>query len=214
MIGLIKKSIKRVLPKWIMIDTINSQISPQDILFTFDDGPHPEYTPQVLDILRTHNKKAIFFVIGQKVEENPELVLRIQKEGHIIGNHTFSHPYDIKTSYSQYREDTAKAQITLKKIFGVEPKLFRPPCGELSFKTILTTKSLGLRMVLMSNGGGEWNNNVTEHPEIVEKQIINNLRKGQIIVMHDNNKKIPAILDSLIIKIESQNLKVCSEINL
>jgi peptidoglycan/xylan/chitin deacetylase (PgdA/CDA1 family) len=199
-----------MLPRWLMVYKLKGPSS--DVLLTFDDGPDPAITPLVLDILKAKQKKAIFFVVGEKAEEYPEIVKRMDIEGHVVGNHTYSHPHNRKISMLDYRADIAKAQVTLKTILGYRPNVFRPPCGEFNLKTVLSAKSLGLEIMLMSNGGGEWNENANAPPETIEHQILHKIEKEQIIVMHDNNKKIPMMLTSLIEKIEALGLKVANPI--
>jgi len=205
-----RQFIKSALPRWIMIYKLKK--SNTDILFTFDDGPDPVFTPEILDILKRKKKKAIFFVIGEKALQYPEIIRRISDEGHIIGNHTHTHPHDRKTNISVYKADIEKAQEALESIIGEKPRIFRPPCGEFNLKTVYSAKRLGLSIMLMSNGGGEWNENAKADPKVVESQILRNIEPSQIIVMHDNNPKIPAMLSSLIDNIDSSNLLVATQI--
>ena len=107
-----------------------------------------------------------------------------------------------------------KAQEVIKRIIGEQPRLFRPPCGEFNLKTVLAAKRLGLRIILMSNGGGEWNENKNAEPQQVENQILRKIEASQIIVLHDNNPKIPAMLASLIDNIQSAGLQVAKQVNL
>jgi peptidoglycan/xylan/chitin deacetylase (PgdA/CDA1 family) len=201
-----RQLVKARLPRWLMIYKLRGSSS--EVLLTFDDGPDPDITPRILDILKEKNKKALFFVVGQKAEKHPDLIRRMRQEGHVVGNHTYSHPHDRVTSISEYKRDIEEAQLVLYKILGERPVTFRPPCGEFSFKTVYSAKCAGLKIVLMSNGGGEWNENASAEPEMVESKIIKNIEPGQIIVMHDNNKKIPLMLGGLIDKIDALGLYV------
>ncbi len=202
----IRLFVKSLLPQCLM--TYRLKNNSNNILLTFDDLPDHVNTHNVLYALKIKNKKAIFFVIGEKAEQYPDIVKRIHSEGHIVANHTFSHPYDRKTSLSEYRDDILKAQEVLTRILGVSPTLFRPPCGEFSLKTVVATKTSRLKMMLMSNGGGEWNQNANGVAKDVENTIMKKIKKGQIIVLHDNNSKIPEMLESLIERIEARGLSV------
>src|SRR5258708_1338340 len=106
--------------------------SPQSaaIAITFDDGPLPGKTDQILKILKAHNVSAAFFCIGNRVEKNPELLKQIDREGHIIGNHSFSHSasFDLQSSGNMSRELTS-ADGVISRIIGVRPAMFRPPYG-------------------------------------------------------------------------------------
>ncbi len=99
------------------------------IAITFDDGPHPRYTLLILDLLKQYNVKATFFVIGKHAELYPEVLIREVKEGHEIGNHTFSHIDIRKISKEKIQEEFDKTQNIILSIIGNKPKLFRPPFG-------------------------------------------------------------------------------------
>ncbi|MEZ5024179.1 MAG: polysaccharide deacetylase family protein [Chitinophagales bacterium] len=97
------------------------------IYLTFDDGPHPETTPFILDLLAEYNFTATFFCLGKNVEKNPELFDRMMKEGHAVGNHSYSHLNAWNTDSKDYLEDVAKAQAL------IQSNLFRPPYGRLMY---------------------------------------------------------------------------------
>ncbi len=103
-----------------------------DIALTFDDGPHPEWTPAVLDALASAGWKGTFFVIGQRAAESPELLRRIAAEGHAIGNHTFTHSDPRLTSASQFSEEVSRTNDLIAKLTGTHTSLMRPPKGYLT----------------------------------------------------------------------------------
>ena len=100
-----------------------------EVALTFDDGPDPVYTPQVLNKLKKHGVKATFFLLGENAERYPEVVKRIVNEGHIVGNHTYNHPNLNKIDDKQYHEQMLKTEKILQKLTGYSPKFFRPPYG-------------------------------------------------------------------------------------
>src|ERR1700736_4871385 len=102
------------------------------IAMTFDDGPSPETTPRLLDILKQRNIKATFFMIGQNAERNPEIVKRILVEGHEIGNHSWTHPQLAKLSDDRVTEEITKTQNAIKSAAGYTPTLLRPPYGSIT----------------------------------------------------------------------------------
>ncbi|AIE79150.1 Peptidoglycan N-acetylglucosamine deacetylase [Bacillus cereus] len=102
-----------------------------EVALTFDDGPDLEFTPKILDKLKQYNVKATFFLLGENAEKFPNVVKRIANEGHIIGNHTFSHPNLAKVNDAEYRNQIIKTEEILNRLAGYAPKFIRPPYGEI-----------------------------------------------------------------------------------
>ncbi|HZH55222.1 MAG TPA: polysaccharide deacetylase family protein, partial [Sphingobacteriaceae bacterium] len=200
-----KSYLKSVIPKSIMIQKLPGESSKRAII-TFDDGPCPQFTPKVLEVLRQHRCKAIFFVVGKKCEENPELVKDIIREGHLLANHSYNHINTDDSNFNEYKDDVKKCDIVLSK-FGANSGLFRPPFGRLNLKSIYAAKSLDLKMILMSNSGGEWNYNKNESPNEIANSIISKLKNNDIILMHDNNKNIPIALEILIDYLQENQIR-------
>jgi peptidoglycan/xylan/chitin deacetylase (PgdA/CDA1 family) len=99
------------------------------VALTFDDGPAPPFTGQILDVLRDYRVPATFFVCGQNAERHPELVRRIHAEGHTLGNHTYSHPFLYIQSRQRIAEEIDRTQEVIGRLTGYRPRLFRPPYG-------------------------------------------------------------------------------------
>ena len=119
------------------------------VLFRFDDGPDPTYTPRILDILKAEGIQALFAVTGKNAATYPELVERMHKEGHIIANHTYSHPYNILLlSYKRVRDEIAKTNELLKDITGEKPRDFCSPMGHKNPAIGRAVKDLGLIPVM------------------------------------------------------------------
>lgn len=155
-----------------------------DTLLTFDDGPDPILTPKVLDILHQHNVKAIFFLIGHKAEQHPDLVRKILQHGHLIGNHTYSHNNLMSLQMgSVVKEDLEKCQDVLKKITGQTVQLFRPPVGYTNPIIGRVIQQLNLRCV-------GWT--IRSYDTVFKKdtQLIARLTKksrpSAIVLLHDN----------------------------
>jgi len=103
-----------------------------DVALTFDDGPHPEHTPRLLDLLGTAGIRATFFVLGQEARRYPRLVARIVSEGHMIGNHTFSHVSSRRIPLETFLDEVRRTRTLVEDITGEPCRLFRPPRGELT----------------------------------------------------------------------------------
>ncbi|NMS90943.1 polysaccharide deacetylase family protein [Clostridioides difficile] len=157
------------------------------IALTFDDGPDEVFTPQVLDILKKNDVKATFFVVGEKVEYNKELLKRQHDEGHEIGNHTFTHINVAKNSYGKVEKEITDTQNAVKNVIGVEPKIFRPPYRAMSKSVCDIIVSKRMNIILWSNlDPRDWSN-----PGVgsIINTILTKVQNGNIILLHDYNNK-------------------------
>ena len=159
----------------------------KDIYLTFDDGPHPEITPWVLDLLREFDAKATFFCIGKNVEAYPNVYRRILEEGHRVGNHTHNHMNSKKVEAQVWLEDIKKASRF------IDSDLFRPPYGQISrFRAnVLAAANPAYRMIMWSVLSGDFDKNLDTNDcfTIVRKHS----KPGGIIVFHDSEKAWPRL---------------------
>ena len=109
------------------------------VYLSFDDGPHPEHTPRLLELLRKHGAKATFFLIGDQAEKHPDIVRRIVEEGHTIGNHSMTHPRLSRLSAREQLADIARADAVLERFNGRKRQMFRPPNGRATLATIVSS---------------------------------------------------------------------------
>ena len=183
----IKEWVAYMIPReWIIWNGERIQVL-RRVALTFDDGPNPEYTPQVLDILKDYKIKATFFLLGQEVERFKDLTRRIVDEGHSIGNHSYSHSRFNRLGSKEIEKEILKTQHVFDDVFGKENRLFRPPQGILSLSCLRVIRRLRLTTVLWSreldNGG------------------LASVRSGDIILLHDDNdsilKALPALIEDL-----------------
>jgi peptidoglycan-N-acetylglucosamine deacetylase len=181
------------------------QTSQKIVALTFDDGPHPDLTPPILDILREHSAGASFFLVGKNISGNEDLVARIHREGHDIGNHSFSHSffYDLKGT-NELADDISKAQQALEKNTDASARFFRPPYG-------VSTPSLGRvikQLGLISIG---WNirslDTTGRSPEKVLRRIIRRIQPGSIILLHDTVSGNDILLKKLLLFLEENEYK-------
>ncbi|MGX4600654.1 polysaccharide deacetylase family protein [Faecalimicrobium sp. JNUCC 81] len=154
------------------------------IALTFDDGPHPKETNQVLDVLKKYDVKATFFIAGKHANWYTDPLIRANKEGHEIGNHTFSHPDISNLSSSQIEEEILKCEETLMKHIGKKTTLFRPPFGSYNEKSLSEiAKKLGYKIVLWTTvDAKDWKN---PPPSQISDTIVNNVKNGDIVLLHD-----------------------------
>lgn len=149
------------------------------IAITFDDGPHPSYTEQLLDGLKERGVHATFFVTGEHAGLHPEIIKRMQNEGHLIGNHTYSHIQLTKNNREDFKEELIMTNKVIKEITGEEVQYVRPPYGswDKSFE-----KELNMFPVLWTVDPLDWSSkNVTG----ITRKIVTNTKENDIILMHD-----------------------------
>ena len=159
------------------------------VYLTFDDGPIPECTPQILDILAHYGVKATFFMVAENAVRYPHLLERIQKEGHTVGNHTYHHLRGLKVTTKHYLEDVEKAS----QVLGT--KLFRPPHGRMKGRQKRALLARGYTICLWDVLTHDYNSNYSvEH---MMKVIQRFTRNGSIITCHDSNKSKDRIVDLL-----------------
>ena len=170
-------------------DTIVVPLNPRPegkkvIALTFDDGPHPEQTPKVLDVLEKYGAKGTFFVIGKNIAGNEAVVRRILDDGHEIGNHTYTHPLRSGSS-DALLEEAAKTTELLESTFDYSPVLFRPPGGNISGSMIESICASGYKCVLWSwrMDTRDW---ASPPVESVVQTVLRDVKFGDIILFHDN----------------------------
>lgn len=149
------------------------------IVLTFDDGPHPRYTEQLLDGLKERNVVATFFVTGENAQNYPNIIRREQEEGHLIGNHTYSHIQLTSGNRETFREELVKTNEILKNITGETVSFVRPPYGswDKSFE-----KELNMFPVLWNIDPLDW---CSHNAECIAAKVVENAGDGDIILMHD-----------------------------
>jgi peptidoglycan/xylan/chitin deacetylase (PgdA/CDA1 family) len=128
----------------------------RELALTFDDGPNPKCTPRLLDVLGEHEVKATFFMLGVRAQTEPELVRRVAAEGHLIGNHSWSHPNLARTGTQRVREELTRTSETLEQITGERVKYFRPPFGARRPVVFRIARELGLRVVTWNAMTSDW----------------------------------------------------------
>jgi peptidoglycan-N-acetylglucosamine deacetylase len=163
----------------------------RELALTYDDGPNDSYTLRLLEILARHNVRATFFLIGQYVRQQPAVVRQIQAGGHLIGNHTMTHPVLLGLSPMEIREQLADCNASIEDATGEAVRLFRPPHGARSMEVLHTAAELGLIPVMWNVTGRDW---TPLSPEQIfcrlEQKVRMNQRrkKGSNILLHDGGQ--------------------------
>jgi len=152
--------------------TILAGRDPNEYALTYDDGPNDACTEQLLELLARHNVRATFFLIGRFVRQRGELTRRIHAVGHLIGNHTFTHPWLLYQSPSRVREELSTTNAAIEDAIGEKISYFRPPHGARRPDVLRTARDLGLTPVLWNAMGYDWK------PALNPETILANLDKG------------------------------------
>ena len=183
----------------------NSNIDGDLIAITFDDGPHPEFTPKALELLKKYNVKASFFCIGKNAERYPELVKTILSEGHIIGNHSYSHVNSYGfLSLKRVLGDIEQAQDVFKRIANLNLQFFRPPFGVTNPNISKAVERLKLQTFGWQVRSFD---TVAKDPDKVFRKISAKIQKGDIVLLHDSSQISIEILKKLLQFLENKNLK-------
>ncbi|MBN8786921.1 MAG: polysaccharide deacetylase family protein, partial [Terrimonas sp.] len=179
------------------VKTISSANTPlKQIAISFDDGPAKDYTPQILQILKEHEVKAAFFCIGKRIKENEDLLKQVHEEGHIIGNHSYSHDlwFDLFSAKKMY-EDLQMMNSVMEKTIGKKPKLFRPPYG-------VTNPNLKKAIQQSRYITVGWNirsmDTVVKDARKLLAKVTASLKPGAVVLFHDTSKTTLDILSAFI----------------
>jgi len=166
------------------------------IAVTFDDGPHPENTPKILDLLKQHQIPGVFFVIGKNVTENQGLMVRMVEEGHLVGNHSYTHSsfFDLWNS-RQMLEDVNKAENIIAFATGQRPAWFRPPFGVTNPAVAKIVAVKGFQVMGWSIRSLDTS---IKDPEKIFDRIRKRWHPGGIILLHDTNKPVLDVLAMII----------------
>ena len=178
--------------------------NPEDkyVYLTFDNGYEAGYTSKILDTLKQNNVNAAFFITGHYLNSKPELVERMIKENHIVGNHTVNHFSLPDLSDDELKNEIQKLHTAVYDKFGYEMKYIRPPKGEFSQRTLALTKSLGYTTVMWSFAYDDWDENKQGREEYGKNKVISNIHNGAIILLHANSEDNCNILDACIKEIK------------
>ena len=159
----------------------------KQIALTYDDGPNDPHTLKLLDVLAKHNVRATFFMIGRYVQQRPHIARAVAQAGHVIGNHTFTHPLLIFKSEAETRRQLLDCHQALTNAVGEQSNLFRPPFGGRRPATLSIARELVYQTVMWNVTGYDWN---APPAEVIEKKIARQIRGGDVILLHDGGHRL------------------------
>ncbi len=151
------------------------------IALTFDDVPDPRFTGKVLDVLKEHHVKATFFAVGERAKKHPGLVKRMHQEGHAIGNHSYNHAQLNKLSLHKFKDQIERTNQVIKSITGIEPRLIRPPYGEINEEQLQWARKNGFKVVNWNVDSLDWKGLGKDE---VMSNILSTVGPGSIVLQH------------------------------
>ena len=172
----------------------------QKVLYlTFDAGYENGNTAKILDTLQKHQVPAAFFLVGNYMEKNKDLVRRMVAEGHIVGNHTMHHPDMRKKEGAAFQKELTDLEELFRQITGKElPKYYRPPQGLYSQKNLETAKAMGYKTVFWSLAYADWDNNKQPTRDYAFSKLLPRIHNGAVLLLHSTSGTNAAILDELL----------------
>lgn len=188
-------------------DAIFIKDNTNEVYLTFDEGYENGYTPKILDVLKQKNVPAVFFVTYDYAKQNPDLVQRMIDEGHIIGNHSYTHPSMPTLSIAKACVEITSLHDYIKENFDYTMTLFRPPMGEFSERTLALTQSLGYQSVFWSFAYVDWNTKKQMGADQAYTKVVGGLHNGAVYLLHAVSKDNAEILGAFIDEAEKQGFQ-------
>ena len=190
-------------------DTEAAKKGEKVIYLTFDAGYENGNVAKILDVLKKHNAEGAFFVLENLIKRNPELVKRMADEGHLVCNHTLSHPDRTKIdSIEKFSAQVNGLEQLAESELGIKmAKFYRPPEGKFRRRDLEFAKQLGYKTVFWSFAYADWDNARQPSSEYAEKKILDNAHPGEIMLLHPTSATNAAVLDSVLTKLESEGYR-------
>jgi peptidoglycan/xylan/chitin deacetylase (PgdA/CDA1 family) len=158
----------------------------KQLALTYDDGPNDPHTLRLLEVLARHNVRATFFLIGRFVQRRPDIARELVKAGHVVGNHTFTHPSLILKTSACVRRELESCERALADAVGEHSHLFRPPFGGRRPAVLRITHQMHLEPIMWNVTGYDWNAPSAEH---IETKVKSRVRGGDVILLHDGGHR-------------------------
>lgn len=176
----------------------------KEVALTFDDGPHPPFTYKLLDLLKALNVKATFFVVGFKVEDDPEVLQRMVAEGHEVANHSYHHPNLKLLPPGLIESEIRLNNDAIRRACGKEPVCFRPPGGQRSDDVLEIAHKLGMSTILWTDDPADYAN---PGAEVIEQKLLSHVKPGATILLHDGVEQTYQMLPNFVARLRQQGYR-------
>lgn len=207
----LRDRLKSAIPSSLLMRDLGP-VGDRSILLTFDDGPNPETTPLVLRRLSAHGAKAVFFMIGERIDASPATAKEVTAAGHRLGNHTYSHrapdPW-----FGAYVGDVRRCQQACARHTGVTPTLFRPPKGHLSPTSLIVPKAFGLTTVNWSLNVRDWDCRDESEAFAAADRLVRHAKPGDIVLLHDDRQLVLPLLDVVLPQLRAAGFDLSSAVD-
>jgi peptidoglycan/xylan/chitin deacetylase (PgdA/CDA1 family) len=192
--------------------TMGTPANSPGVAITFDDGPHPEGTPAMLEILARYDAVATFFVIGEQVGKRPELLRRMQEQGHAIALHGYHHRLHLRRGRAELEDDFTRGAAAIEDAVGASPQYHRPPFGIYSPASLQIARDRGLQPLLWATWGKDWRKFTT--PERIAGRAVGGIQAADVILLHDadfysakrSHERTAKALELVLARLESAGL--------
>jgi peptidoglycan/xylan/chitin deacetylase (PgdA/CDA1 family) len=217
--GRLRAAAKALMPRALVVRRLRAGAR-SSVLLTLDDGPDPDVTPAVLDRLDAYGAKAAFFVVGRRLKRAGDLLARIHRAGHVVGNHSHLHRdrYVLSdgphATIAEYYRDCARCQLAIEERLGARPRWFRPPGGRLTVTTLLVPRLLGLRCITWSQDVEDWRFRELTDARAGADALVRAIRPGDIVLLHDNNPRVLDLLDVLLPALQARGFDLGDGVHL
>jgi len=198
-----RRCLAKMLPvRWLLV---NGTRNSGTVCLTFDDGPHPDHTPRLLDVLKLHQVPATFFVVGARVAAYPAVVRRIVDEGHSVGHHSFYHGDPARTSARDLLDEVRRTDDVLTAVVGRCPTFFRPPHGKLTIGKTWRLWRAGQSIVLWNVDPKDWS--CADARELHSRMKGRSLQGGDVLLLHDSHPHGAALVPELVAEAQCSGLR-------
>ncbi|MDD5947964.1 MAG: polysaccharide deacetylase family protein [Oscillospiraceae bacterium] len=178
------------------------------ILLTFDQGYENGYTAKILDTLKEHHVKALFFITGDYAKSEPQLINRMIAEGHALGNHGMRHLKASELSAEALREEIGSLHSYVLQNYGYEMQYYRPPCGDYDAEALQTVQEMGYKTVFWSFAYVDWNTDAQPDPETAKQTLIQAAHPNGIYLLHSVSSANAAVLGDVITELKAMGYRV------
>jgi peptidoglycan/xylan/chitin deacetylase (PgdA/CDA1 family) len=170
----------------------------REVALTFDDGPHPTFTPRLLALLKQLNVHVTFFLVGMKVDQAPYLVQQMVQEGHEVANHTYHHANLTKIPSELADNEIRLGNDAIRRACGLQPVYYRPPGGQYNDAVVRSAQKLNMVTVLWTDDPADY---ASPGADVIESRLLKHIRPGAVILLHDGIEQTYSILPDLIAKL-------------